>query len=338
MSAPTAPGIAGCGEDLHRQDPTIREVRVSDRSRPRLWRHRFAVIATLVGLTMASVAVVAAPASADAGHCDPTPAQGGLADFHFKEDRWLRTFKLESATDKIFIPQFTLFSVNGAEQDALSTLMVTQTKTESVTNSFGFNQSVTVTFNKFVAETSGVMFGQETTESTSTAVGASKEVSVPARGRVEADYGIEVIDVTILMKVYFANEPLPGGGCRFQNQARAVVRVPTTGQGFGDERFWPVINRNGIANGVTYGLGDIRAGTTVAIFGQYFDPQDTVIVTQGTNTFNLTFGNNDWWYDSDRQINATLPSGLQPGTANFRVRTSQNRTSNTRSITIQPPL
>jgi uncharacterized protein (TIGR03437 family) len=41
-------------------------------------------------------------------------------------------------------------------------------------------------------------------------------------------------------------------------------------------------------------------------------------------------------YDSDRQINATLPSGLQPGSASLTVTSADDRVSNVRSFTVAP--
>ena len=97
----------------------------------------------------------------------------------------------------------------------------------------------------------------------------------------------------------------------------------------------PVINTGGVVNGVDYSADDIHPGTVVAIFGEWFLPADTVTVTQGSAQYTIGAGS-PWWYDSGGQINATLPTSLQPGPATVTVTTSAGQQSNAAPITIQP--
>jgi hypothetical protein len=97
----------------------------------------------------------------------------------------------------------------------------------------------------------------------------------------------------------------------------------------------PVINNGGVVNGTTYSATDIYPGTTVAIFGEWFLPPDTVVVTQGPAQYTISAGT-PWWYDSGGQINATLPSTLQPGAATVTVVTSAAQDSNAAPININP--
>jgi hypothetical protein len=97
----------------------------------------------------------------------------------------------------------------------------------------------------------------------------------------------------------------------------------------------PVINDGGVVNGVDYSADDIHPGTTVAIFGEWFLPPDTVVVTQGSSQYPISAGS-PWWYDSGGQINATLPTSLQPGQATVTVVTSAGQQSNAAPITINP--
>jgi len=97
----------------------------------------------------------------------------------------------------------------------------------------------------------------------------------------------------------------------------------------------PVINNGGVVNGVTYSASDIYPGTTVAIFGEWFLPPDTVVVNQGSAQYTISAGS-PWWYDSGGQINATLPGSLQPGPATVTVVTSAGQDSNAAPITINP--
>jgi hypothetical protein len=97
----------------------------------------------------------------------------------------------------------------------------------------------------------------------------------------------------------------------------------------------PTINNGGVVNGTTYSASDIYPGTTVAIFGEWFLPPDTVVVTQGSAQYTIGAGST-WWYDSGGQINATLPSSLQAGSATVTVVTSAGQDSNAAPITINP--
>jgi hypothetical protein len=97
----------------------------------------------------------------------------------------------------------------------------------------------------------------------------------------------------------------------------------------------PVINQGGVVNGTDYSADDIHPGTVVAIFGEWFLPPDTVVVTQGSSQYFISAGS-PWWYDSGGQINATLPSSLQPGQATVMIVTSAGAQSNTVTITINP--
>jgi hypothetical protein len=97
----------------------------------------------------------------------------------------------------------------------------------------------------------------------------------------------------------------------------------------------PVINTGGVVNGVDYSASDIHPATTVAIFGEWFLPPDTVTVTQGSAQYTIGAGST-WWYDSGGQINATLPGSLQPGPAAVTVTTAAGQQSNVAPVTIQP--
>ena len=97
----------------------------------------------------------------------------------------------------------------------------------------------------------------------------------------------------------------------------------------------PVINNGGVVNGVTYSASDIHPGTTVAIFGEWFLPPGTVVVTQGSTQYTIGAGST-WWYDSGGQINATLPGSLQVGSATVTVVTSAGQDSNAAPININP--
>ena len=97
----------------------------------------------------------------------------------------------------------------------------------------------------------------------------------------------------------------------------------------------PVINDGGVVNGVDYSASDIHPGTTVAIFGEWFLPPDTVIVDQGASEWAIGAGS-AWWYDSGGQINATLPSDIQPGSATVTILTSAGQYSNAAPVTINP--
>jgi hypothetical protein len=117
--------------------------------------------------------------------------------------------------------------------------------------------------------------------------------------------------------------------------AAAVAGTPATHPGVQATWSSPVINEGGVVNGVDYSADDIHPGTTVAIFGEWFLPADTVVVTQGSSQYTISAGS-PWWYDSGGQINATLPTSLQPGQATVTVVTSAGQQSNAAPITINP--
>jgi hypothetical protein len=80
---------------------------------------------------------------------------------------------------------------------------------------------------------------------------------------------------------------------------------------------------------------NIRGGTMVAIFGDFFTPSpgDAVRVTQGGNSWTVRAGS-PHWYDSTVQINVSLPTGLQPGQAQVQVINSNGRASAAETIPI----
>lgn len=303
-----------------------------DLHRPGGWRRRFAVFAAaVVGLTATLAVVAATPAHADDGHCTPSE---GLGDFHFTEDRWLRTFTITSLTaPEIFIPTETIVTVNPSEEDATATATVTRSMTVSVTTTLEVSTTIERQVTMGLKVSSGTKFSRQTTESSTTTVGVTQPLPLPPRGRAEIDYGVFVIEFNFVMRVFYKDS------CALQGiTGEERAQVPLIKQGFGDGRYWPVINLGGIVNGSNYRGDDIHPGTTVAIFGQYFVPQDVVSVAQGGNTYIITDGS-EWWWDSDplgRQINATVPEGLVPGTATVSVTTADGRVSNARSIIIQP--
>lgn len=301
---------------------------MDDRHRTRRWRQRLALLVAMAGVTVVSGVVVATPAHADAGHCTPS---SGLGDFHFVEDRWLRVFRITGGTPDIFVPTHTITNFNPAETYSAATFTVSSARTISTTNTLGFTGGVERMISTGLTVSASTMFSRATTESTTTTIGASIELQLPPQGRAEIDYGIYVIDLSFTMTVYYKDS------CAFQGFAGPeLARVPTIAQGFGDGRVWPSIYRGGIVNGVNYSANDIHPTTVVAIFGDYFEPTDTVLVTQNGFTQSISYGT-EWFYDSFQQINASLASiSLVPGTASVRVRAGNGRISNARTITIQP--
>jgi hypothetical protein len=97
----------------------------------------------------------------------------------------------------------------------------------------------------------------------------------------------------------------------------------------------PVINTNGVVNGIDFSPNDIHPGTTVAIFGINFNSPDLVIVTQGSNQYVIQSGSVAW-FDSPAQINATLPGTLSPGFATVFVQNTSGFLSSGQTITILP--
>jgi hypothetical protein len=97
----------------------------------------------------------------------------------------------------------------------------------------------------------------------------------------------------------------------------------------------PTISAGGVVNGTDYSANDIHPGTTVAIFGQWFAPADTVTVTDAGQQYTIRSGS-PWWYDSAQQINATLPASIPPGPATVTVIAGNGLQSNAAPITIQP--
>jgi hypothetical protein len=68
----------------------------------------------------------------------------------------------------------------------------------------------------------------------------------------------------------------------------------------------PSINQGGVVNGVTFTADDIDGGTTIAIFGADFtDAGDVVHVREATEDWDIDGG--EYFYESEGQINATLP-------------------------------
>jgi uncharacterized protein (TIGR03437 family) len=78
----------------------------------------------------------------------------------------------------------------------------------------------------------------------------------------------------------------------------------------------------------------IQPGKVVAVFGDRFRPgEDKVVITQGASTYLIESGS-PAWYDSARQINLLLPSGLQAGEAQVYVRHTKG-TSQPATITVR---
>jgi hypothetical protein len=97
----------------------------------------------------------------------------------------------------------------------------------------------------------------------------------------------------------------------------------------------PTISTGGVVNGTDYSANDIHPGTTIAIFGQWFSPADTVLVTVAGQQFMIGSGSL-YWYDSTGQINATLPGTIPTGAASVVVIASNGLSSNAAPISIQP--
>src|SRR5262245_37853719 len=103
-------------------------------------RRQFAALAVLAGLVLPAGMVVGTPAAhADAGHCTPAV---GLGDFHFTENRWLRTFTITSGTPDVFVPTHTLDGFNPAENPTPTTFTVTTARTLSVSSTVQFSSTV----------------------------------------------------------------------------------------------------------------------------------------------------------------------------------------------------
>jgi hypothetical protein len=99
----------------------------------------------------------------------------------------------------------------------------------------------------------------------------------------------------------------------------------------------PVINPNGVVNpSAGYTPNNIRAGSLVAIFGQFTPPGDTVVVTQSGKSWTLGPGSLNW-YDSFHQVNVTLPDDLHPGQAQVKVVSASGKQSQPATITIVGP-
>lgn len=300
-------------------------------------KRRLAAVGITASLIFAAQVAVTAPAHADAGHEYCSPA-GGLGDFHYNENRWLRVFRFTSGTPDIFVPKQTITNINPAETYSNVTFTVTQAKAESVSTTLTFSsQTEFKLFKMAIVERATATYARQTTETTTTTVGTSVSLSLPPQGRAEIDYGIFVLDVTFDMTVYYNNEKDSSGHCRYQGYAAYNYgRLPTINQRFGQGRVWPSIYRGGVVNGVNYLESDIHPSTVVAIFGDYFYPQDTVLVTQNGATYALSAGT-DWWYDSYQQINANLAYlPLVPGSATIKVQAANGRVSNARPVTIRP--
>jgi hypothetical protein len=126
----------------------------------------------------------------------------------------------------------------------------------------------------------------------------------------------------------------PAAGCSYIGGLTNSLQCTVVGGEFsliGD----PQISPGGVVNGVDYSASDIHPGTTLAIFGKWFVPADTVIVTQNGAQYAIGAGSL-YWYDSSGQINATLPAGIVAGQATVNVETSHGQLSNGVPITINP--
>lgn len=232
-----------------------------------------------------------------------------------------------------FHPVETLFARNGSEQTLPFEVTVTRTHTFTVTNAFELSSSVQQKFSESTTVTVGAKYNRSTVETLTTSTGVKYTLYIPGQGKAEVDYGAYVAHPRIVMRVYHNNR-----WCTPQQTTGAEeVAVPINSQGFENPRQWPAVNRGGIVNGVTGGSADIYPGTTIAIYGQYYVPADRVNISYSAGGATLSGG--AWWWDSETQINVTLPADAPPGLARLTITTSEGRTSNQRSFTIseRPP-
>ena len=300
-------------------------------------RHRrFGAAGALAAMIAAALTVVApaAPASADPGH---TCVPADLGTFHYVEDRWLYVVRfLEPVTETFFVSDLKR-EENGAE--TVKPVEYTDVTSTTFTLKTGVTLSTAAT-EKFsdkmreVSSTRTLGFSQETTYAKTTSFTRKETVNVPPMGQTQSQYGVVGYRILYSLTVWYKD--LQNGVCRQQGFAGSVVAETPTDEQKWKTVYWPTIGQGGVVNAANYSAADVHPGTTVAIFGQYFVPDDRVTVRQGGRTWSLGPGTS-WWYDSSGQINTTLPGDLTPGTsAQITVTGGNGLTSNTRSVFIQP--
>lgn len=304
-------------------------------------------VVCLVALVAVLVAPlpVAAPALADGDHCTPSAANKGLADFHMSDNDWIRTFEIVNIRDEVFVATETFDSGYNPAESA-STFQASTTRSNTITvqqtqpGPFGFFGPLLASYFDGIIGALGRKTGKTMTNSTTTSSTLTESYPWPARGRVSTANGIYVVDADVIMRVFYKRNRDGHAACDLQGGPTAPVyqRVPTVVHGFGNQREYPVINRNGIVNAVTFRTDDIRPGGIVALFGQYFRERgttDTVEISQGGRTWTRSAGSPNW-YNGDQQINLTLPDDLSSGAeATIRVRAQEGQLSWPRQFTVQ---
>ncbi len=272
---------------------------------------RLGVLTALLGLLSALMAVTgAATAQADTfPDCREHPNTGN-GYVKSADGRWLYIFW-------ILYTEPAFFKGNG---------QVVENETDSTAGrvaSFGVNTTLSISTTNTNATATTLAEGINKTRTTSTNVTASISINetvtdtftVPARTAFQADYGVYGHRVLMNLDTW----KLEDGRCWYypQYSPRQTWFDAPSDKGWRLQTY-PRINVDGIVNGANYRADDLHPGTVAAVFGTNFLPPDKIIVRQFPNQWTIQQGS-EWWYDSSRQINVTLPTNLQPGSATMTV-------------------
>ncbi|MEN3360150.1 MAG: hypothetical protein V7637_4132 [Mycobacteriales bacterium] len=266
---------------------------------------------------MAAVPLLAAGPAQAAPICPDQPNLD-LGDAHMIDQHQdLKVVHIRSVQDVFDIGQSVPFN-NQSSPYALTTQA---TATSSTT--FTLSNTSTLSTEEGFSLLKGALTGK-TTQTNSTTVsistmtggGTTVGVSVPAWGRLRMDRGVDAVDVVFDLDSWEISD----GRCWYQPDLSPhdVARnIPTTNEGWRPVDY-PIITPGSVVNAQNFSPTDIRAGTTVAMWGQFFPQTDRVLVQQGGNQWTLQNGS-AFWYDGNNQINVTLPADLQPGGVTINV-------------------
>lgn len=187
------------------------------------WRSRTAAGAALAAL-MSTLTVGTSAAQANDESC---PA--GLKWSYYSWPEW--NLNYWGADEYVVNSSQPTFLV--AEERSVSNhteTVATATFTSSVSKTYGLTVTVGVSSSLFQTLTTSV--SASITTSTTTTTGVSATASVPPRGRVIGQYGVEAYHVNYTLNTYASYSATPGENCSRTSSAQGTTVAPTVYTGW----------------------------------------------------------------------------------------------------------